>query len=51
MLRRAFLATTAAVLGAGPMLSTSWGQTAPVQKVAFLVGVAKYQKDGFENLD
>jgi formylglycine-generating enzyme required for sulfatase activity len=51
MLRRAFLATTAAVLGAGPMLSTSWGQTAPVQKVAFLVGVSKYQKDGFDNLD
>jgi formylglycine-generating enzyme required for sulfatase activity len=51
MLRRAFLASTAAVLGAGPMLSTSWGQTAPVQKVAFLVGVSKYKKDGFDNLD
>jgi formylglycine-generating enzyme required for sulfatase activity len=51
MLRRAFLATTAAVLGAGPMLSTSWGQQNAVRKLAFVAGVAKYQRDGFRDLD
>ena len=51
MLRRAFLATTAAVLGAGPMLATGWGQQNAVRKLAFVAGVAKYQKDGFSDLD
>jgi formylglycine-generating enzyme required for sulfatase activity len=51
MLRRACLATTAAVLGAGPMLATGWGQQNTVRKLAFVAGVAKYQKDGFRDLD
>ena len=51
MLRRTFLASTAAVLGAGPMLATGWGQQNAVRKLAFVAGVAKYQKDGFSDLD
>jgi len=46
MFRRAFITSSAALAASGLLFSESRGQADAVRKVAFLVGVSKYHKDG-----
>ncbi|MFM7072037.1 MAG: caspase family protein [Planctomycetota bacterium] len=50
MFRRAFMTSSVALAASGVLFSESRGQGAAVRKLAFLVGVSNYYKDGFEDL-
>jgi formylglycine-generating enzyme required for sulfatase activity len=50
MFRRDFITSSVALAASGLLFSESRGQAPAVRKVAFLVGVSRYQKDGFEDL-